>query len=304
MLHVGPHKTGSTTIQTELVKNGYNLGNDGVVTPSWVDLPGPWGGSPLYCGGCKAGANVANYLDWFSTIDGQLSLPLLFNHIGKRAGGPHMPTSGEERDEDHVAVHEAFNSYLRRVAHSNASKRHSCCMHPRLARPTQLCLTPSHPTPHHPSHRTPVVAYFGGCYLQVSSSRPRVLTSQQSAWSGSRRHLLLLLGLARCEQRLSTPRECEQAMLKEFNTTIVVAYRRYHEWIASVHAEIFKCAALSLETYATRSQYGLHMSTTTEMCHGAIGTSPRGTTGCRHGGRGAPLVSCSARSRHPQLAPC
>ena len=57
IIHVGPHKTGSTTIQTELIRNFYWLGTDGVATPSWIDLPGPWGGSPLYCGGCKVPAS-------------------------------------------------------------------------------------------------------------------------------------------------------------------------------------------------------------------------------------------------------
>ena len=44
----------------------YYITADKAITPTWTDLPGPWGGYE-YCGGCKATANVARasrYYNW------------------------------------------------------------------------------------------------------------------------------------------------------------------------------------------------------------------------------------------------
>ena len=50
----------------------YYITADKAITPTWTDLPGPWGGYE-YCGGCKATANVARASRYYNWKDSRVS---------------------------------------------------------------------------------------------------------------------------------------------------------------------------------------------------------------------------------------
>ena len=124
---------GTTTIQTAIVQNSYELSVDEVIAPTWADLPGPWGG-PAYCGGCKAVANLAHYLEWNSS-----------------------PEAPQFR---------AYSSFLRRAEEARAN----------------------------------------------------------------------LLLSAEGFDRPTIPIELLARAMQPFNTTVVITYRRYHQWVVSVRS--------------------------------------------------------------------